>query len=183
MTPLYTLLAPAAFAVAIPARLQAEPPLSVLFPPQGGETVIGETFQVVITAAGPFSRAVLERVEELQPAGAGPVLADQQGAFCLWLIPSGIAWAHPHGFCRSRGRSDLPPLDQTEPPGTYWVRTPRALGGAAHPRHRSRRHRTTPATTEPGAAAPERGPGTAHDAGGAMTNTRLARSAHLSARL
>ncbi|WP_371647972.1 MULTISPECIES: hypothetical protein [unclassified Streptomyces] len=126
MTPLYTLLAPAAFAVAIPARLQAEPPLSVLFPPQGGETVIGETFQVVITAAGPFSRAVLERVEELQPAGAGPVLADQQGAFCLWLIPSGIAWAHPHGFCRSRGRSDLPPLDQTEPPGTYWVRTPRA---------------------------------------------------------
>ncbi|MFD9562195.1 hypothetical protein [Streptomyces sp. NPDC059994] len=106
-------------------RRRAEPPLSGLLPPDGGEMVIGETFQVVLTQAGPFSHAILERVEELQPAGAGPVFADPQHAFWFWLIPSGIPWAHRHAFHYSKGGIELPPLDRTEPPGAYWVRVPR----------------------------------------------------------
>ncbi|MFD9483638.1 hypothetical protein ACFWBX_06460 [Streptomyces sp. NPDC059991] len=126
MTHLHTALAATPTPLAMPPRQRIEAAQSELVPPQGGALIIGTAFQVVLTKAGEFSRAVLERVEQLQPAGAGPVLADPEQPFWFWLIPAGVRWSHPNGFCYRRGGIELPSLGRTQPPGAYWVRAPRA---------------------------------------------------------
>ncbi|MFE9770658.1 hypothetical protein ACFYOV_03030 [Streptomyces sp. NPDC005931] len=92
----------------------------------------GQYFDIVVTANGPAAYGVMRLMDEIQrspgdaPDACGPVIEDPQRGWLIWLVPPGTGdqWA-PHRFAMCLGRPHqlaLPPLDQREPPGPYWLR-------------------------------------------------------------
>lgn len=86
----------------------------------------GRMFDVVATANGDAARAIVRLMDDVQVDGCGPVIDDPARSLLLWLVPPGSSekWApHQYGTCLGRPHQiSLPPLDQTEPPGAYWLR-------------------------------------------------------------
>ncbi|OKJ90872.1 hypothetical protein AMK31_04055 [Streptomyces sp. TSRI0107] len=92
----------------------------------------GRYFDIVVTANGVNARGLVTLLDDLQwgPGDAtdacGPVIKDLQRGWLIWCVPPGTAaqWAS-HRYAMSLGAPyelALPPLDQTEPPGPYWLR-------------------------------------------------------------
>ncbi|WP_241845417.1 hypothetical protein [Streptomyces silvensis] len=86
----------------------------------------GQFFDIVTTANGDAARAVVRLLDEQQVDGCGPVIDDPAHGRFHWLVPPGSStrWA-PHRYAICLGRPHeitLPPLDQLEPPGSYWLR-------------------------------------------------------------
>ncbi|MGW3633474.1 hypothetical protein ACWD7F_25520 [Streptomyces sp. NPDC005122] len=94
----------------------------------------GRFFDIVVTASGPQAHAVVRLLDEVQrisgsrpdtPA-CGPVIEDPERGWLIWLVPPGTRddWQPlRYGMCLSAPYVlALPPLDQTEPPGPYWLR-------------------------------------------------------------
>ncbi|WP_225828476.1 hypothetical protein [Streptomyces naphthomycinicus] len=96
----------------------------------------GRYFDLVVTASGPIAYPVVRLMDDIQkgpddpPDACGPVIEDPQRGWLIWLVPPGTSdeWA-PHQFATCLGsphRLALPPMDQTEPPGPYWLRRMRS---------------------------------------------------------
>ncbi|MBD0742969.1 hypothetical protein BG418_01240 [Streptomyces sp. CBMA152] len=82
-----------------------------------------DAFHLVLTEAGPLSRAVLAALEN-QHGNGGPVFAMPDQPFWYWLIAPVPQWEHLLAFRYTRGIVVLPPLTRTRPPGAYWIRVP-----------------------------------------------------------
>ncbi|MFJ7969652.1 hypothetical protein [Streptomyces sp. NPDC096324] len=93
----------------------------------------GQFFDAVVTAAGPEAYAVVDLMDEVQrlrgarsdaPA-CGPVIADPERGWFIWLVPPGThaVWDNAHGVCRGAPYElTLPSMRQTAAPGPHWVR-------------------------------------------------------------
>ncbi|MFC0844665.1 hypothetical protein ACFH04_13245 [Streptomyces noboritoensis] len=86
-----------------------------------------ESAQIVVTPAGPLSRAVLAAAEK-QSAPASLAVVAHDRAFWHWFITPVDSWDEDpvHSFHFRHGTVILPPISRTGPPGDYWVRTPGA---------------------------------------------------------
>ncbi|MEV5979581.1 hypothetical protein [Streptomyces sp. NPDC052114] len=102
----------------------------VLMNLQGGRSSLlplgGRLFDVVVTAGGGDARAIVRLLDDAQVDGCGPVIDDPERSWLYWLVPPGSSdrWA-PHRFGTCLGHPhqiSLPPPDQTDPPGAYWLR-------------------------------------------------------------
>ncbi|MBT2394365.1 hypothetical protein J7E87_34445 [Streptomyces sp. ISL-1] len=86
----------------------------------------GQSFDVVVSAAGPTGRAAVAVMDETQLGTCGPVIEDPEASWLYWLVPPGTTqqWApHPYGVCFGAPHTiALPPLARIEPPGAYWFR-------------------------------------------------------------
>ncbi|MET7649877.1 hypothetical protein [Streptomyces sp. NPDC005486] len=94
----------------------------------------GRYFDAVITANGHAAYGVVRLMDDVQrgpgdpPDACGPVIEDPQRGWLIWLVPPGTSshWARaPHRFAICLGvphKLALPPLDNAEPPGPYWLR-------------------------------------------------------------
>ncbi|MFD9072283.1 hypothetical protein [Streptomyces lasiicapitis] len=86
----------------------------------------GNLFDVVTTASGEAARAIVQLMDEVQIDGCGPVIEDPVRSWLYWLVPPGSSarWApHQYGTCLGQPyQIVLPPIDQAEPPGAYWLR-------------------------------------------------------------
>ncbi|MEV6810492.1 hypothetical protein, partial [Streptomyces sp. NPDC051129] len=92
----------------------------------------GRFFDAVITADGPEANAIVRLMDDAQwspgdsPAACGPVIHDPARRWLVWLVPPGTSehWTpHRYGTCLgSPHELALPPLEQTEGPGPYWLR-------------------------------------------------------------
>lgn len=94
----------------------------------------GRFFDIVVTASGLAARGVVRLMDEVQSSpkdtpdapSCGPVIEDPRRGWLIWLVPPGTSdhWA-PVRFATCLGAPHtvaLPPLEQAEPPGPYWLR-------------------------------------------------------------
>lgn len=93
---------------------------------------MARTFDVVITAAVDAGHLVVDMLDQEQPDGCGPVLADG-GPWLWWLVPPGTAetWQEEHSICVTAPfRVRVPPRHRRQPavpsaePHRYWLRPP-----------------------------------------------------------
>ncbi|WP_225860382.1 hypothetical protein [Streptomyces triticiradicis] len=94
----------------------------------------GALFDIVVTGSGPEAYAAVHLMDEVQripgarddTRACGPVIEDPEHDRLIWLVPPGTreSW-EPHRYATCLGAPytlALPPLEQTEPPGPYWLR-------------------------------------------------------------
>lgn len=86
----------------------------------------GTLFDVVITGGGSAGRAAVAAMDTIQLGTCGPVIEDPDAGWLYWLVPPGTigTWEpHNHGVCLgSPHRLTMPTLNQSHPPGPYWLR-------------------------------------------------------------
>ncbi|WP_159073481.1 hypothetical protein [Streptomyces sp. RTd22] len=97
---------------------------------RGGVRPVGESWDVVVTRAGPSGTALLRSMDHhARPhRHCASVIADPSSQLLMWLVPLGTMriWPNNHGLCLGSGEISVPPVSRNHPlPRTsapYWVR-------------------------------------------------------------
>jgi hypothetical protein len=96
----------------------------------GGVRPVGESWDVVVTGAGPSGTALLRSMDQhARPhRRCASVIADPRCELLVWLVPPGTMqiWTNNHGLCLGSGEIAIPPLSRNRPGShphvPYWVR-------------------------------------------------------------